>query len=79
MEVFMYAVEFEALVEGKTIRIPEEYREFESHNVKVILMMNNRITSPKERIPGTARGKIYVSDDFDQPLARLGNIDTPLE
>jgi hypothetical protein len=68
MEVFMYAVEFETVVEDKTIHIPEEFQEFESHNVKVILMMAPEYIPPVKRIPGTAKGKVVVYDDFEQPL-----------
>jgi len=64
----MYAVEFETVTEGKTIQIPEEYAEFDSKNVKVILMMNSQNNSQTRRKPGTARGKIFISDDFEQPL-----------
>jgi hypothetical protein len=64
----MYAVEFESVVEGNSIHIPEEYPEFESHNVKVILMMEPKKKQRGKRKPGTAKGKIFVSDDFEQPL-----------
>ncbi len=64
----MYAVEFETVVDGKTIHIPEEYAEFESRSVKVILMMNSQNKSQAKRKPGTAKGKIFMSDDFEQPL-----------
>ena len=66
----MYAVEFETVADGKTIHIPDEYAEFESRNVKVILMMNprNKNKSQEKTKPGTAKGKIFISDDFEQPL-----------
>lgn len=68
----MYAIEFEAVVEGKTIHLPEEYAEFDSQNVKVILMMNqktqNKSNEKEKRIPGSAKGKIFLADDFEQPL-----------
>lgn len=68
----MYAIEFETVVEDKTIHLPEEYAEFDSKNVKVILMMDpktkNKPNEKVKRIPGTAKGKIFLSDDFEQPL-----------
>lgn len=64
----MYAVEFDTVVDGKIIHIPEEYTEFESQNVKVILMMEPKNNSQEKRKPGTAKGKIFISDDFEQPL-----------
>ena len=68
----MVAIEFETVVEGKTINIPDEYAEFDSQNVKVILMMNpkaqNKSNEQEKRIPGTAKGKIFLADDFEQPL-----------
>jgi hypothetical protein len=68
----MVAIEFDAVVEDKTIHLPEEYAEFDSQNVKVILMMNpktqNKSNEKEKRIPGTAKGKIFLADDFEQPL-----------
>lgn len=64
----MYAVEFETIADGNVIHIPEEYREFESKIVKVIIMMDPKTSVQKKRIPGTAKGKIVLSDDFEQPL-----------
>ena len=68
----MISVEFETIVEGKTIQLPEEYAEFDSQNVKVILMMNpktqNKSNEKEKRMPGSAKGKIFLSDDFEQPL-----------
>ena len=68
----MVAIEFETVVEGKTIHIPEEYAEFDSQNVKVILMMNpktqNKSNEKEKRTPGSAKGKIFLADDFEQPL-----------
>ena len=64
----MYAVEFETATDGKTIQIPEEYPEFESKNVKVIIMIENESSSLGERKPGSAKGKFFMSDDFEEPL-----------
>ncbi len=68
----MYAIEFETVVEDKTIHLPEEYGEFDSKNVKVILMMDpktkDKPNEKEKRIPGSAKGKIFLSDDFEQPL-----------
>ena len=68
----MVAIEFETVVEGKTIQIPEEYAEFDSQNVKVILMMNpkaqDKSNKQEKRVPGSAKGKIFLADDFEQPL-----------
>ena len=70
----MVAIEFDAVVEDKTIHIPEEYAEFDSQNVKVILMMNpkgqkkSKSNEQEKRIPGSAKGKIFLADDFEQPL-----------
>lgn len=63
-----YAVEFETVADGKVIHIPDDYPEFESKNVRVIIMMDSIGIEKKKRIPGTAKGKIVVADDFDQPL-----------
>jgi hypothetical protein len=68
----MVAVEFESVVKGKTIHLPEKYAEFDSRRVKVILMMNppppKRLKEKERRIPGSAKGKIFLADDFEQPL-----------
>ena len=64
----MYAVEFETVVKKNCIHIPREFQEFDSHNVKVILMMETGEKRQRKRKPGTAKGKIFVSDDFEQPL-----------
>jgi hypothetical protein len=64
----MHAVEFNTIVDGNTIHIPGEYSEFESQNVKVIIMIDSHNKKQGKRKPGTAKGKIFVSDDFDQPL-----------
>jgi hypothetical protein len=68
----MVAVEFESVVKGKTIHLPKKYAEFDSQKVKVILMMNpnppKRLKEKERRLPGSAKGKIFLSDDFEQPL-----------
>lgn len=68
----MVAVEFESVVKGKTIRLPEKYANFDSQKVKVILMMKPKALKKskvkEKRIPGSAKGKIFLSDDFEQPL-----------
>lgn len=68
----MVAIEFESVVKGKTIYLPEEYPEFDSQKVKVILMMNPKPSkkgkAKGQRIPGSAKGKIFLSDDVEQPL-----------
>ena len=43
----MYAIEFETVVEDKTIHLPDEYAEFDSKNVEVILMMDHNKTQNK--------------------------------
>lgn len=71
----MVAIEFESVVKGKTIHLPDKYAEFDSREVKVILMMNpkppKKIKTKEKRIPGTAKGKIFLSDSFEQPLAQV--------
>lgn len=66
----MVAVEFESVVMDKMIYLPERYAEFDSQTVKVILMMNPKTPKkPKEkRMPGSAKGKIFLADDFEKPL-----------
>jgi hypothetical protein len=68
----MVAVEFDSVVKGKMIHLPEKYAEFDSRRVKVILMMNpktpKRLKEKERRIPGSAKGKIFLSDDFELPL-----------
>ena len=64
----MYAVEFETVTDGRVIHIPEEYQEFESKNVKVIVMTDEKDYPQGKRVPGTAKGKFFMSDDFEQPL-----------
>jgi hypothetical protein len=63
----MYAVEFETVTNGRVIHIPQEYQDFASRNVKVIIMMDDKTRPLKQRKPGTAKGKIFITDDFDQP------------
>ena len=69
----MYAVEFETIVHDHKIHIPAEFAEFESREVKVILMMGSKTPGKSmgihgNRTPGTAKGQIFMSDDFEQPL-----------
>ncbi len=64
----MYAVEFETVVKDKAIYIPEKYSSFDAKTVKVILMLETGNRSEKKRVPGTAKGKIFVADDFEKPL-----------
>lgn len=72
----MVAVEFESVVKGKTIHLPKKYSEFDSQKVKVILMMNpktpRKLKEKERRMPGSAKGKIFLSDDFEQPLCDFG-------
>lgn len=64
----MFAVEFDTVSEGNTIRIPKEYKEFVSKNIRVILMLDEKKITRKQRKPGSAKGKFFMSDDFEQPL-----------
>ena len=68
----MVAIEFESVVKDKTIYLPEKYAEFDSQKVKVILMMNpktpKKSRKKEKRMPGSTKGKIFLSDDFEQPL-----------
>ncbi len=67
----MVAIEFETIMDGGVIHIPDEYREFESKNVRVTLMMDSKEPEKKvlkKRIPGTAKGKMVLPDDLEQPL-----------
>jgi len=64
----MYAVEFETVTDGKTIQIPDEYCIFDPQNIRVILLMDQKKTNREDRIPGTAKGRLIVSEDFDEPL-----------
>jgi len=64
----MYAVEFETVVDGNIIHIPKSYKEFDSQNVKVILMIDSKDSNQGKRIPGTAKGRVIISDDFELPL-----------
>jgi len=51
----MHAVEFETVADGNVIHIPESYKEFESQNVKVILMIDSKDDNQGKRITGTAK------------------------
>ncbi len=53
----MVAIEFESVVKGNTIHLPEKYAEFDS-----------QLKEKDKRMPGSAKGKIFLSDDFEQPL-----------
>jgi hypothetical protein len=68
----MHVIEFETVVKDKTIHLPEDYAEFDSQTVKVILMMNqkkqNKSNKKEKRLPGSAKGKIFLANDFEQPL-----------
>ena len=64
----MQAVEFDTVVDGHTIHITKEYSELEHKNVKVIIMLDSPQKIRGRRTPGSAKGKIFVADDFDQPL-----------
>jgi hypothetical protein len=35
---------------------------------KVIFMMDDKTRPLKQRKPGTAKGKLFIADDFDHPL-----------
>ncbi|MCK4765887.1 MAG: hypothetical protein KAW12_27045 [Candidatus Aminicenantes bacterium] len=64
----MQAVEFETVVNGKTILIPEKCPDLESQNVKVIILIDSKTGKLKRRKPGTAKGKIFLADDVEAPL-----------
>jgi hypothetical protein len=53
----MVAVEFESVVKGKTIHLPKKYAEFDS-----------QLKEKEKRMPGSAKSKIFLADDFEQPL-----------
>lgn len=50
----MRVVEFITVVDGNTIHIPGEYSEFESQNVKFVIMIDNHNKKQGKRKPGTA-------------------------
>jgi hypothetical protein len=66
----MEAVEFQTRVKNGMIQIPEKYKsQFENH-VRVVLMQEEKGESkpPSKRKFGSAKGEVWMSDDFDEPL-----------
>ena len=74
----MSVIQFESVVEGNVIRIPEEYVNAIQSGTKVTVRSNDRINGiPFELVAGLTqktpklgcmKGKIWMSDDFDDPL-----------
>jgi hypothetical protein len=66
----MEAVEFQTRVKNGTIQIPEKYKaQFENH-VRVVLMREEQTESqvaPKRKF-GSAKGEVWMSKNFDEPL-----------
>jgi hypothetical protein len=75
----MEAVEFQTRVKNGMIQIPEKYKtQFENH-VRVVLMQEGKAESqaaPK-RTFGSARGEVWMSDDFDEPLKMFKDYGPP--
>ena len=63
----MRAVEFETSADNGVISIPEQYHEFAQHKVRVIVMVEEP-QSQNRRTPGSAKGQVWMSNDFDAPL-----------
>ncbi|MBD3315312.1 MAG: hypothetical protein GF344_05960 [Chitinivibrionales bacterium] len=63
----MHAIEFEADARDRIIEIPEQYKEFSNKHLKIVLMIDE--PQPGEsRKPGSAKERVRISDDFENPL-----------
>lgn len=63
----MFAFEFETDTKDRVIEIPEQFRELANRHVRIIVMVDESQLG-KPRMPGSAKGRINVADDFDKPL-----------
>jgi hypothetical protein len=69
------AIEFESVVEGDGIRIPEAYRDALARFAGPVLVTlrgggaaSSRPEAQNDRGYGCMKGQIWMSDDFDAPL-----------
>lgn len=65
----MEAIEFETTPKDGTIQIPETYKNKFTARVRVVVMREEP-TPKSARRPqlGSAKGEVWMSDDFDEPL-----------
>ena len=61
---YMLDAEF---LDGKTIRLSEEYP-FEDKKIRLIVIPGKKDIPEIRRKAGLLRGKIRMSEDFDEPL-----------
>jgi hypothetical protein len=73
----MRAIEFDSLVEGDVIRIPEQYRDTVGSSVRVILMPCDKSSpknSPQDSMESVNALLGIIPDDFDLDEIRLERI-----
>jgi hypothetical protein len=65
----MEAIEFETTAKDGTIQIPETYKNKFTARVRVVVMREEaaRESDPRPQF-GSAKGEVWMSDDFDEPL-----------
>jgi hypothetical protein len=66
----MLAVEFQTVIHDGMIKLPEPYANWQEKSVKVILLTADDLIAQikSKRKPGSAKGKITMTEDFDAPL-----------
>ncbi|MBF0099875.1 MAG: hypothetical protein HQK77_03115 [Desulfobacterales bacterium] len=66
----MQAIKINKLLDSETIRIPE-LKAIIGKQVEIIILVEPQSTEDRyfaKRMPGSAKGKIKISDDFNEPL-----------
>lgn len=64
----MYAVEFEADLQGNVLRIPDRFKEIANKHVRVAVMTDDTQMG-SARKPGTAKGQVRSMPGFEDPLS----------
>jgi hypothetical protein len=64
----MEAIKIKTRLESETIRSPE-LRKLIGKRVEIIILEETEpSTTPPKRQPGSAKGEISITDDFEKPL-----------
>lgn len=63
----MYAVEFEADLQGNAIRIPDRFKAISNKHVRVVVMTDDTLASIARK-PGSAKGQVRSMPGFEEPL-----------
>lgn len=64
----MEALEFQAVIHGGVIDIPKQYQHLTHGKAKVVVYLEDQVKNKSSRKAGSAKGKVFLSEDFEEPL-----------